>query len=435
MKTSVMESSMRREGGLLSSEALRSLCLEEGADDAGFVEIHRGALADQKQDILNVYPRTQTLIALVQVMNRETLQSPARYAANEEFHHTIHDLTDTARRILKRLNVLGVRGVVPTIGFPMDMDRYGKGKIWDVSHKPIAEQAGLGRMGIHRNVIHPKFGNFILLESILIDTGVDETGTPLDTNPCLKCNLCVAACPVGAVSQQREFDFAACMTHNYREFMSGFQEWTEEVVESKSIADYRSRVRDTETASMWQSLSFGANYKAAYCMAVCPAGEEVLPHYHQDKKQYVDDIVRPFIDKSEPVYVRRGTYAEKTALRFPNKEIRHIRNPTRPGSIDGFLGGLRLVFNPLKAKGENAILQFQFTGSDSRTATISIQDGRLEVQEGPTQNADLKITVDAETWLKIVNEEITPILPVLTGKLKLKGNPLALLRFKRWTQI
>ena len=27
----------------------------------------------------------------------------------------------------------------------------------------FAEAAGLGRMGIHRNLIHPKFGNFVLL--------------------------------------------------------------------------------------------------------------------------------------------------------------------------------------------------------------------------------------------------------------------------------
>lgn len=435
MNTSMMESSIWMEGGLLSSEALKHLCLEEGADDAGFVEIHRGGLADQKQDIFNVYPKTQTLISLVQVMNRENIQTPARYAANEEFHHAIHDLTDTARRILKRLNIFGVRGVVPTVGFPMDMDQFGKGRIWGVSHKPVAEQAGMGRMGIHRNVIHPKFGNFILLETILIDTGVDETGKPLDYNPCFKCNLCVAACPVGAVSKVREFDFAACMTHNYREFMSGFQEWTEEVVESKNIADYRSRMHDTETASMWQSLSFGANYKAAYCMAVCPAGEDVLPLYHQDKKQYVEDTVRPLKEKPEPVYVRKDTYAEKTARRFPNKEIRFVRSPTRSGSIDGFLSGLRLVFNSLKAKGESAIFQFKFTGSDERTETISIQDGKLEVCEGPAQNADLKITIDAETWLKIVNEEITPVIPVLTGKLKLKGNFLLLLKFKQWTQI
>ena len=34
---------------------------------------------------------------------------------------------------------------------------------------------------------------------------------------------------------------------------------------------------------MWQSLSFGANYKAAYCLSVCPAGEDVIGPYLTDK--------------------------------------------------------------------------------------------------------------------------------------------------------
>jgi ferredoxin len=435
MKTAVEEHSVWVADGRLSAEVLRNLCLEEGAGDAGFVEIDRPALGDQRRDILHVYPKTRTLIALVQVMNRETIQSPARYAANEEFHHTIHDLTDTARRILKRLNAFGVRGVVPTIGFPMDMDRFGKGKIWDVSHKPVAEQAGMGRMGIHRNVIHPQFGNFILLETILIDTEVDETGRPLDYNPCLTCNLCVAVCPVGAVSQQREFDFAACMTHNYREFMSGFQDWTEQVVESKSISDYRSRVRDTETGSMWQSLSFGANYKAAYCMAVCPAGEDVLPLYRMEEKRYVDQIVRPLKDKAEPVYVRKGTLAERIARRQPNKEIRHVRNPIRPASIEGFLRGLRLVFNPLKAEGERATFEFQFTGREKVSATVIIENGRVSVRQGRSLEADLRVKADSETWLGIVNKEVSSFWSLLTGKLKVKGNPLLLMKFQKWMEV
>jgi hypothetical protein len=36
----------------------------------------------------------------------------------------------------------------------MEMDRF-PGKIWVVSHKPVAVAAGLGHIGIHRNVIHP----------------------------------------------------------------------------------------------------------------------------------------------------------------------------------------------------------------------------------------------------------------------------------------
>ena len=35
-------------------------------------------------------------------------------------------------------------------------------------------------------------------------------GQPLDYNPCLECKLCVAACPVGAISKEGEFNFSAC---------------------------------------------------------------------------------------------------------------------------------------------------------------------------------------------------------------------------------
>ena len=43
-----------------------------------------------------------------------------------------------------------------------------------VSHKPIAVAAGLGKMGLHRNVIHPVFGSFVLLNTVLIEAEVDE---------------------------------------------------------------------------------------------------------------------------------------------------------------------------------------------------------------------------------------------------------------------
>jgi hypothetical protein len=65
--------------------------------------------------------------------------------------------------------------------------------------------------------------------------------------------------------------------------MGGFTNWVEQVADSKNALDYRWKVTDSETASMWQSLSFGANYKAAYCLAVCPAGEEVIGPYLTDK--------------------------------------------------------------------------------------------------------------------------------------------------------
>ena len=308
-------------GGPLDGKWLRQLCLDCGADDAGLVEIGRLALDNQRGDILRYFPPAKTLLSFVCRMNRDPVRNPARSVANLEFHHTGDHVNEVARKVVTVLEGKGVRAMNPSMGFPMEMDRFPGGKVWVVSHKPVAVAAGLGHMGIHRNVIHPKFGNFILLGTVLIGAESTAYNQPLSYNPCLECKLCVAACPVGAISPDGRFNFSACLTHNYREFMGGFTDWVEQIAESKNALEYRRRVSDPESASMWQSLSFGANYKAAYCMSVCPAGEDVIGPYLLDKSGHLRDVVRPLQDREETVYVVAGSDAEEhTARRFRTRE-------------------------------------------------------------------------------------------------------------------
>lgn len=206
----------------------------------------------------------------------------------------------------------------------MEMDNY-PGRIWVVAHKPVAVAAGLGVMGIHRNVIHPKFGNFILLGTILVDTPISSYGEPLDYSPCLECKLCVAACPVGAIGKDGSSDWLACSTHNYREFMGGFTDWVQTVADSTDASDFRSRVTDPENASMWQSLSFKPNYKAAYCLAVCPAGEDVIEPYLDNRKSFMDLVLKPLQDKKETLYVLPNSTAKEYAeRRFPHKQVKVV---------------------------------------------------------------------------------------------------------------
>jgi len=140
----------------LDASWLRQLCLECGADDAGLVEISRPALDDQRADILRAFPPTKTLVSFVCRMNREAIRSPARSVANLEFHHTGDHVNEVARKVVATLEKQGIRALNPAMGFPMEMDHFSTGKIWLVSHKPVAIAAGLGHMGIHRNVIHPR---------------------------------------------------------------------------------------------------------------------------------------------------------------------------------------------------------------------------------------------------------------------------------------
>jgi NAD-dependent dihydropyrimidine dehydrogenase PreA subunit len=416
----------------LDADELRALCLAAGADDVGFVEITRPELADQRADIEAAFPPARSLISFVLRMNRENIRTPARSVANLEFHHTNDETNEVARRIVEALGERGVRAMNGgAAGFPMEMDRF-PGRIWVVSHKPVAVAAGLGRMGIHRNVIHPKFGNFVLLGTVVVDGEVDRYSQPLDYNPCLECKLCVAACPTGAIAPDGRFDFSACYTHNYREFMGGFADWVEQIADSGSAGDYRRRVADPETSSMWQSLSFGANYKAAYCMSVCPAGEDVIGPWLADRKQFVADVVRPLQHKEETVYVVAGSDAEAyVGKRFPHKRLKRVGNGIRPQSIAGFVVGMPLAFQREASDGLDAIYHFTFTGAEQRDVTVVIRDRTLQVSDGHVGRADLRITADSRTWLRMLAGDIHPLRAILRRRIRLHGSPRLLRAFAR----
>ncbi len=410
---------------------LTDLCVEAGADDVGFVEIGRPELADQRADILGAFPRARALVAFVCRMHRDNVRVPARSVANLEFHHTGDRVNEVARRIAATLGRHGVRAINAAMGFPMEMDRF-PGKTWVVSHKPVAVAAGLGRMGIHRNVIHPRFGNFILLGTVVIDAGVTEYGRPLDFNPCLECKLCVAACPVGAIGADGRFDFSACYTHNYREFMGGFADWVERVADSRNARAYRRAVGNAETVSLWQSLAFGPNYKAAYCMAVCPAGEDVIGPFLSDRKRFQEDVVRPLQRKVEPVYVIPGSDAEgHVTRRFPHKRPRRVGRGTPPATIDGFLRALPLLFQRERSAGLDAVYHFTFTGEASRQATVAIRDRTLRVDDGHVGRPDLRVVADGATWLRFLAGDTSLLWALVRRRIRVAGPPRLLRAFGR----
>jgi Fe-S-cluster-containing hydrogenase component 2 len=259
------------------------------------------------------------------------------------------------------------------------------------------------------------------------DSEVSESSQPINYNPCLECKLCVAACPVGAISAEGSFNFSACYTHNYREFMGGFTDWVEQVADSKNAREYRSRVSDAESASMWQSLSYGANYKAAYCLAVCPAGEDVIEPFLTDRKARLQDVVRPLQEKKEMIYVTRNSDAEDhVAKRFPHKKIKHVGNTLRPNTINVFLNGMPNVFQPGKSAGLNATFHFTFTGHEQRQATVVIQEQKISVKEGHVGQPDLHITADSQTWIGFLRKEKNVVWALLRRKIRLNG-PLKLL--------
>ncbi|MFJ8002657.1 4Fe-4S binding protein [Streptomyces sp. NPDC096310] len=327
----------RRAGGAVSPPAvidatwLRELCLAAGADGAAAVSLDHPDLVGEREHARSALPGTRTLIAMAVRMNRDNCRTPARSVANQEYHRTDEQANHAARSVTQALHDAGYRALNPSVGFPQETDRFPHERIWVVAHKTVAVAAGLGVMGLHRDVIHPKFGSFVLPATVLVDAEVSAYGQALDCNPCIDCKLCVAACPVGAISKDGVFDAPACTTHNYREFMSGFTDWAQTVADSEDAADYRSRVTDSESASMWQSLTSLPSCKSGYCLAVCPGGEDVLGPYLEDRKAFMDTVLRPLQNKKETLYVLPGSHAQEYAQRrYPHKPVKEVTGGRHP---------------------------------------------------------------------------------------------------------
>jgi epoxyqueuosine reductase QueG len=218
--------------GVIDADWLRGVCSAAGADDVAFASVANPDLASEREHVDAALPGAKSYISLVVRMNRDNVRSTARSVANQEFHRSGEIINEAAHRITRTLQDVGYRALNPSATFPMEMDKF-PGRIWVVAHKPVAVAAGLGVMGIHRNVIHPRFGNFILLATVMVNEVITGYGEPLDYSPCLECKLCVAACPVGAIGKNGEFDFVACSVHNYREFMGGFTDWAQTIADTR----------------------------------------------------------------------------------------------------------------------------------------------------------------------------------------------------------
>lgn len=80
-----------------------------------------------------------------------------------------------------------------------------------LSDRAIAHRAGLGRYGKNGFIINPKYGSWIFLGSILIDKKIQED-EPLEDDICKSCNLCIQACPTGALEGPYLFNASKCIS-------------------------------------------------------------------------------------------------------------------------------------------------------------------------------------------------------------------------------
>ncbi|OQC05576.1 MAG: Epoxyqueuosine reductase [Candidatus Hydrogenedentes bacterium ADurb.Bin101] len=159
---------------------------------------------DLRQHVQLKVPGARSVIVLAKTYYRpDTRPMPenakiARYARQRDYH----------RALIKPLKGLAdyVRDCMPgTIG-------YASVDSGPVRERAWAARAGMGWIGRNGLVIHPRFGSWFFLATIITDANL----VPDDLLPerCGTCTACVGACPTGAIVGDREVDARRCIAYH-----------------------------------------------------------------------------------------------------------------------------------------------------------------------------------------------------------------------------
>jgi epoxyqueuosine reductase QueG len=423
------------------------------ADDAGVVSIDHPALAHEREEILYVYPHARSLVVLIGEENKPSLQSRYLPTANHELYECEERLFKWDHDVVRYIRTLGGDALTTTIGWPQEVSVRWADKIWPLSHKLVAQAAGLGIIGTSRNFLHRRFGAYCLIDTVVTnlefeDLEYADAARPLDWNPCLECNLCVASCPTDAIKADGEFDFFACYNHTYRDSIPGFMDLVRDLSEARP-KKFEHRWSDAEIASLWQSMAFRVEYRCFNCIATCPA--EIHDAFHHDRRvrgDYVRDTLKPL------TYVRReadeqfviDTPSARERLDIPPGSYRTPPDPTRPGqhgtrlvqlqrirvsNLDTMMRMMPYYFRPEEAEGLDFTCQLLFDGPGGGEWVLRVADLRCNVRPGTADAPDLTVRCDGRIFLGVHRGELSAVWQLLTGGIRLGGRRRLFLVFPR----
>ncbi len=80
------------------------------------------------------------------------------------------------------------------------------------------------------------------------------------------------------------------------------------------------------------------------------------------------------------------------------------------------------AFQPEKAAGINAKVQFHITGNQGGDWVATIQNQKLSVDQGTTPSPNLTIGADTADIFNVVSGKLNPMTAFMQGKVQVKGD-------------
>jgi hypothetical protein len=102
-----------------------------------------------------------------------------------------------------------------------------------------------------------------------------------------------------------------------------------------------------------------------------------------------------------------------------------------PETVALLFDTIRRQVNPDHGLARPTTFQWEFSDPDIPAWHLIVDNGSSLVREGEAQSPDLRLRVAYQDWVDIVGERLDPIRAVATGRLRPRGNPLALARLTK----
>lgn len=102
-----------------------------------------------------------------------------------------------------------------------------------------------------------------------------------------------------------------------------------------------------------------------------------------------------------------------------------------PETIAMLFDMIRRQVNPEHGLKRATTFQWEFTDPDVPTWHLTVENGSSTVAEGAASDPDLRLRLAYQDWIDIVGERLDPRRAIVTGRLRPRGNPLALTRLMK----
>jgi len=154
-----------------------------------------------------------------------------------------------------------------------------------VAEKPIAERSGIGYYGKHSIIINQAYGSWVVLGEIIADIEIEPDSSL--TMDCGNCQLCIDACPTGAIIGPYVLDRRRCI---------------------QALTNWYGVIPDA-IARVWGNRLYGCTI----CQDVCPKNKTVKPFSPRTDLGYVGQSIplRDILQIDDAAYRQR----------YPNNQI------------------------------------------------------------------------------------------------------------------